>query len=543
MSASKVSQAARSMSSGSVVAGLVIAVGIGLRLRLFLANRPLWLDEAWMSLRILSDGFREHKTIQAASPAFLLAERVAAELLGYHEVALRLLPFLAAIGTVLLTWKIAERLLDFRGALLATALVALSPVLIRYSGEVKPYSLDAFFAVATIWTTLRVLQAPSKPNWIRWFAVGLGAVLLTLPGVLIVLGTSVALLADRSVRNQPSSRWIVVAFSAAWVGVFAVLYNTAYSETASSTFMQRYWAGAFLERSFPELLGDLSQAGKALLAEALFSGTLARPPKIMYVVLVFALVGAGTLVWRRPISAILLLSPALLAAAAALFDRWPLVPRLLLFAVPSALLVLAAGLSAVAAQVSVRLGNWGSLVAWSLVFVTLLPGLVGAYSSVVDPRPGWDTPAAMDVVSRRSLPGEPVYVGANAFVACEFYTLKAANSRDARACRIGSTTVFVGKFRPVRRQAGEALEGWENRWASGEAARLRQKSGRFWFLFVGARRIHEDRTSGVRSDAIPPFLDLLEKAGAIRLQEWMLDGAEVYLYELAGDVVTIKGPV
>ncbi len=520
-----------------VAAWLAIATGVGFRIHLFLANRPLWLDEAWMSLRVLSSGFQKNAEIQTASPPFLVLERVAVQLFGHNEFALRALPLAAGICTLALVWKISARLLDTRGAFLATALVALAPILIRYSTEVKPYGLDALFAVAMIWVTLELLTTPKKLNWLRWLAVGTLAVLAAIPGVFLVLGSSVALLADRSLPERGKSRSIIVLSSAAWLGLFALLYLMHYRSTASSTFMQEYWTGALLEPRFPSIFSDAARAGKELFIQSLFVGAVraSLPPKTMYFVLILALLGSAMLARRRPAVLILLLAPSVLAAVASLLGHWPMVPRLLLFAVPSAAFLLAAGISSVGALLSSKGGKWGSRFAWLLVLAAIGPGLVGATLNALDPRPGWDFVSAIELLQGQAVSDFPVYIGGNAFVACQFYGWEPGDDSEEEVCRIGEARVIRGRFRPARRLAGADMEKWETEWAAREAARLCAVGPEAWFVFIGARRLPHVRDSGVRDNAIPQFLQMLEEGGARRLQEWLLDGAEIYKYEMAGN--------
>ncbi|MCX7754677.1 MAG: hypothetical protein N2117_05455, partial [Anaerolineales bacterium] len=86
-----------------VAAWGLIGLGLVLRLRQYLINRSLWLDEAMLALNIL------HKDVwgllgrldyeQGAPVGFLLLEKLVVTLLGDGERALRLLPFLAGCAS------------------------------------------------------------------------------------------------------------------------------------------------------------------------------------------------------------------------------------------------------------------------------------------------------------------------------------------------------------------------------------------------------------------------------------------------------------
>ena len=107
---------------------LVALVGFGIVLRVaqYLSDRSLWLDEALLALNIIdrppSELLGPLDFNQAAPPAFLLLERWVGEIFGYSELALRAIPLLAGIGSVVVFAWLARRLLTPVAALLAVLL-------------------------------------------------------------------------------------------------------------------------------------------------------------------------------------------------------------------------------------------------------------------------------------------------------------------------------------------------------------------------------------------------------------------------------------
>ncbi|HEY7362621.1 MAG TPA: hypothetical protein VIE37_00835, partial [Methylomirabilota bacterium] len=91
---------------------ILLVLGVALRLRAYLANRSLWLDESFLALNIINRPFAELRQpleyVQAAPFGFLYAERLVVELLGASEYALRLLPLLCGIASVFIFWRIAH---------------------------------------------------------------------------------------------------------------------------------------------------------------------------------------------------------------------------------------------------------------------------------------------------------------------------------------------------------------------------------------------------------------------------------------------------
>ncbi len=126
--------------------GLVAVIGFGLRVRALLANRSLWLDEAMLALNICGRSFAGLLAPldydQGAPIGFLMLERLAVDVFGPTELALRLVPFIASIAALALAYRFCRANIGITAAAIGLALVALSPALISYSGEAKQYGVD-----------------------------------------------------------------------------------------------------------------------------------------------------------------------------------------------------------------------------------------------------------------------------------------------------------------------------------------------------------------------------------------------------------------
>src|SRR5690242_461144 len=105
----------RRPAAADVGAAGIIAFGLLLRIRAYLFNRSLWIDEAELALNIvrrsLGGLMRPLDHSQAAPAGFLAAERGAVVAFGGGERALRLVPFLAGALVLLLTWRLARKYL------------------------------------------------------------------------------------------------------------------------------------------------------------------------------------------------------------------------------------------------------------------------------------------------------------------------------------------------------------------------------------------------------------------------------------------------
>lgn len=196
-----------------LLAALLVSAtaGVLLRLYLFALNPSLWVDEAFLALNIRDRSYLQlfHRLDyeQAAPPAFLLVQKMLFTLLGSHDWTLRLLPLLAGIATIALSHALARQLAPPPSRLpvtvVATSLVALSPSLIRYAFEAKPYGTDATVAVGIFLLALRSLSPTATRSQILLLGITCSASLwFSYPAVFVcaaVLGT--LLLAHASRRD------------------------------------------------------------------------------------------------------------------------------------------------------------------------------------------------------------------------------------------------------------------------------------------------------------------------------------------------------
>ena len=137
-------------------AGIIMAMGIVLRLASILTNRSLWMDEAQLAKHVVScswsDLLWKHLEGSAVAPqGFMLLEKLAVRMPGSADWVLRLVPLLAGMALLVLFFVVARRMLGVSGTLVGLLLVALSCRLAYYAAEIKQYSSDATMSLAILW--------------------------------------------------------------------------------------------------------------------------------------------------------------------------------------------------------------------------------------------------------------------------------------------------------------------------------------------------------------------------------------------------------
>jgi hypothetical protein len=129
----------------------VVLVGVVGQVRVWASDRGLWADEIYIAVNLRGKGWWELTGplaySQIAPPGWLFASKLFYRTLGGGEQSLRFAGLLGTAITLVLTAVLAWRAIGWGGAVLAGALVALSPGLLYYAGELKQYSTEAAAAM------------------------------------------------------------------------------------------------------------------------------------------------------------------------------------------------------------------------------------------------------------------------------------------------------------------------------------------------------------------------------------------------------------
>ncbi|HET6951453.1 MAG TPA: glycosyltransferase family 39 protein [Acidimicrobiales bacterium] len=187
--------------------GLVAALAAGAGLRLWgIGAQSLWYDE-WLTTEAtaggLGDVLRHVARREGITPPYFLVMWVWARLFGDGEVALRSFSALCGVATIAVAYGIARELgRSRRVARVAAALVAVSPMLVWYSQEARPYSLLALAGGLSVQAFARARRTGTTRDLTLWAAVAAGAVALHYFVAFLVAAEAVALLVERRVAPR-----------------------------------------------------------------------------------------------------------------------------------------------------------------------------------------------------------------------------------------------------------------------------------------------------------------------------------------------------
>lgn len=326
--------------------GLVL-VGFILRLRQYLANRSLWLDEAMLTNNILARNFgglfQQLDNNQGAPIGFLLLQKNITLLLGDSEYALRLFPFIAGIISLALMPLLARKISNPIAVNLALGFFAVAPSLVYYSSEVKQYSSDVAIALGLSLLFLKYVDTNIKKRDAILIAIaGAVAVWFSHPAFFVTGALGLALFIPAVSAKDKNRIVTLLLIAVIWFLNLAALYFLNLRQLSTHQFFLDFWRIGFMPHDPSATLTWLAFSLQNPFRDLLDLQT-------NYIVTVFLmLIGYVALTRRNPRFGFFLLAILLLSLLASFLTLYPFAGRMILFLAPVLILFLAEGVEAIA---------------------------------------------------------------------------------------------------------------------------------------------------------------------------------------------------
>lgn len=148
--------------------GLAGITLFSLLIRLIQINRTVGYDEAYTFIHFASRSLQIIITDYSAPNNHVfhsLLVSLAYHILGNHIWVLRLPALLAGVLTIPAVYMAGKAIYSRSAGLLAAAFVALSPMLVDYSGNARGYTLICLFACLILWLAGQLRHNPSFTSW------------------------------------------------------------------------------------------------------------------------------------------------------------------------------------------------------------------------------------------------------------------------------------------------------------------------------------------------------------------------------------------
>lgn len=487
----------------SRVVGIIIGLGIVLRLVQYLYNRSLWLDEASLALNLIEKTFSELLQPldygQAAPPGFLLVAKVLINTFGAGEYVLRLFPFVAGIFSLVIFYAVARRVLSQRGVIIALGLFAISDPLIRYSSEFKQYSSDVAIVLGIYLMGLIWLEQKSRFVLYTFLFTSIGSILIWFshPSIFFLSGVGIAL----AVHSLKTKKWKQVAWLTVpaflWLGSFAVFYYVSLLEFSQTKRFSRFvsgWSNSFMP------MPPLSVHDLMWYPEKFFS-VFNYPAGISFMGLAALcfVIGCTSKFFENRHSFYILTLPVLIALVASGLHKYPFGGRLILYIVPAIMIFIGEGVD----QVIHNTKHTGRIVGVSLCVLLFFYPVHKAAFHLRSPIEREEIKPVLSYLKQHFQDGDWLYLYPSSWKAFKYY-----------ANRYG--------LEGVEFQRGvSGRSNWQN--YVNDLKSLRGNE-RMWILFS-----HVHIKSGIDEERF--FLHVLDGMGR-QVDSFSRKGASVYLYDL-----------
>jgi hypothetical protein len=494
-----------SLLSSPKLTWIIIGFGILIRLIQYLYNRSLWADEAVLALNIVNRSYLELfqplDYDQAAPIGFLLVEKLAVQLLGNNEYALRLLPLLSGIISLWLFYELAKQCIPKTAIPIALALFASLHYLVYYAAEVKQYSTDVAIALLSCLVAMHLGNPKlSRSQTLTFSLVGAVAIWFSHPAIFVLAGVGITSVLIGIVSKQQLKITNILLICTTWLLSFTVFYFGFLKKVDNNEDLLQSWANGFPSSLF-DIIWLLDAFGKFFYKPLGFTA-------LMDGIAIFAfLLGCISCFYRRKETLAILLSPLIATFVAAYLQKYPFRSRLVLFLTPFVILLIAEGVDYLRRKNRYKF----TVIAGNVILILLLaPPLVSASNLLVNPYLREEIKPVISYVKTHQRPGDIIYIFQRGKYQFEYYAKRYGYQPGDYIIGVEDLDKYDGK--------NVSQAEW-NRYKS-DLDKLRENQ-RVWLIFSHAHLSQENAM-------INTYLDRIGK----RIDTFQTTGAFVYLYNL-----------
>lgn len=474
---------------------LITFLGVCLAFIQYFLNRSLWLDEAALAINFVERDFagllKPLSANQVAPIGFLMVEKLMATIFGNNEMALRLFPLCCYLLSIPFVFGFAIKLFPTKNvAFLSTAIFSITNSVLRYSSEVKQYSVDVFVSAALTYFAL-TFTFKNKRDYYALALVGTVVIWFSNVSIILLFVIGLYILHNESVKKN----YLPILSIIPWLISFGVYYFLFVSKHPTRTMMLDYWQDTFMPLN-PFSIQFLHFWKLSL--QSIYGWLLGFGP-VWFLPFLLSLFGVFRLIKKKKYVAIyFLLFPILVHVGLSALKLYPFSGRLVLYIVPSILLLLVCGSEAIIDLVrkkSKSIPKYSRLAPITLFFVPLF---------IKYPNRKEETKESLRFMESYIQKEDNIYVYNPASVAYRFYTSSGKFSFDNKVT------------------IGNVFQNDETKYVS----EIKSLKGRTWLLFAHVypldQKINEETF----------IVNALKNSGNEFLLNFKTKGSSAYLVDI-----------
>ncbi len=486
---------------------VIICFGILIRVIQYLYNRSLWADEAVLALNIVNRSYLELLQPldydQGAPIGFLWIEKLAIQIFGNNEYALRLFPLVSGILSILIFYQLAKRFLRLQAVPIALAFFVSLHYIVYYATELKQYSIDVCVALISCLIVMKIAtQRLTSMNVVIYSLLGALTIWFSHPAVFTLAGVGASVLSIDIVKiNRKSRIFKSLLIYLTWLVSFVIFYLVSVQSLNNNSDLMTSWKNGF-PSSFYDINWMLSALGKFFYRPLGFVG-------ITDGLAIFAfIVGCISLFKRQKEKLLLLLSPVIATFVASFLHKFPFRNRLVLFLTPFFILLIAEGIDYL---IQKRRFKFTFIPGIVLLTALLFQPVTTASNLLIQPYQREEIKQVINYVKSNQQPEDILYIYQRGHYQFLYYAEKYGYQPDDYIIGVDDLDKYDGrKLSPAE----------EERYKQ-DLNKLRGNK-RVWLIFSHSHVSSENKMIKSYLDKIGQKVDLFETVGAF-----------VYLYDLS----------
>ncbi len=321
---------------------LVIS-GTAIRLIQYFNNRSLWFDEVNLALNMVNRSYGElTQTLdhnQAAPLGFLWVEKLATQIFGNNEYALRLFPLVSNLVAFGVFYRLVYRYASPLAAPMAIALFAFGRYTLYFATELKQYSSDIAIALILFWFLTKIAHKILNSKEIIGYAL-LGSLVIWFshPSIFMLAGIEGYYFLTAASKDRFKILFNRLLVYLAWLTSFGLFYFLTIAKTMNNEDLASSWSSRY-PATFWDIEWLFDALGRFFYNPMGFTG-------ITDGIGIFAFI-FGCVAWYSKNRTFLgaLIAPFVATLAAAYLHQYPFRERLVVFLVPLGIIIIAEGIA------------------------------------------------------------------------------------------------------------------------------------------------------------------------------------------------------
>lgn len=204
---------------------LALGLGGGVFALLSLCNMArfsVWFDEAFGLYLIRSDYLEVARltSLDVHPPMYYWALKLWTSIFGTSEIAVRSMSLFFILIAMVFLYMLVRKLFGQKAAIVSLVLLALCPLLVRYSTEARMYGMTTAIITASTYLLVNAMERPKRWKWIVY-------------GLLVSLGVW-------------THYFTAVAFAAQWVWRYLMVRKKGSVKQSLKAFFSKDWIMAYV---------------------------------------------------------------------------------------------------------------------------------------------------------------------------------------------------------------------------------------------------------------------------------------------------------